>query len=368
MYCPNCGAELPDDAEFCRNCGAKVKRDSVGLQNTGPQMAASAEKTKKRLAPGWIVLIALVCVAVILAAVMIPIYAKAPVLPVSSSTSDGKSSFTYDFDKKTGLLTISGTLKGASYEDDSFYNKSPYVLTQWLIALCRTSNPYETQLLQLCTMDEYTIPGTLSEYVLGINDYVVNGTIKRVEYSFENLDDSTVNDSRNYEFEAADGRVNSVRVESHGINEGTTTYSYSYDEQGRIHRIWDDDNTIDETYVYDEKGILKDIKSEDALGFDIKNDGQHVTYIQHNIGLNTGAEATYTFNGNALQKVKTEEGSSWGGGGYHISNVSQFSYQKNRVSQINTSVDAKGEDASGGSGNFSFNPQISLSFQYKRIL
>lgn len=39
MFCSNCGAQLPDDAEFCSNCGQKIEPAST----SGPASDATAK-------------------------------------------------------------------------------------------------------------------------------------------------------------------------------------------------------------------------------------------------------------------------------------------------------------------------------------
>jgi len=34
MHCPNCGAEVRDDAQFCPNCGAKLTGVQVASQSS----------------------------------------------------------------------------------------------------------------------------------------------------------------------------------------------------------------------------------------------------------------------------------------------------------------------------------------------
>ena len=41
MFCPNCGAEIPDNSVFCSNCGA-----SISSQNAQPQMNGQFSNTQ----------------------------------------------------------------------------------------------------------------------------------------------------------------------------------------------------------------------------------------------------------------------------------------------------------------------------------
>ena len=41
MFCSNCGAQLPDDAEFCSNCGQKIEPASTS--EPASDAAAKAE-------------------------------------------------------------------------------------------------------------------------------------------------------------------------------------------------------------------------------------------------------------------------------------------------------------------------------------
>lgn len=44
MYCPNCGAELKDDATFCGNCGKKIDaKIKANMNNTKQFQSQSTE-------------------------------------------------------------------------------------------------------------------------------------------------------------------------------------------------------------------------------------------------------------------------------------------------------------------------------------
>ena len=63
-YCPNCGAQLPDNAMFCSACGAQFGAPQQPYQQQPPQyqqpqypQQAAPVKGKKRSFLGWVVLI-----------------------------------------------------------------------------------------------------------------------------------------------------------------------------------------------------------------------------------------------------------------------------------------------------------------------
>lgn len=151
VYCPNCGAQIRDGASPCSNCGTAIEK-----------------RQKHKLKKKWIIIISAICVLVLLCAILLPLYFTSPVLPVSSETSDGKSVFTYNFDKKTGTLTIVNRQKG--FDDRTgYYKDSPYKDSQWLIALSNSDTPYHTQSLQLALTEDLYMFSCLPEYILAHN-------------------------------------------------------------------------------------------------------------------------------------------------------------------------------------------------------
>ena len=52
MYCPKCGAKLPDDASFCNKCGSRVEPiESSGPTSQEPVVAAAPEEVAPTPAP-----------------------------------------------------------------------------------------------------------------------------------------------------------------------------------------------------------------------------------------------------------------------------------------------------------------------------
>lgn len=49
MYCPNCGAAIPDDSRFCERCGAPVKADAP----SPAQVPKQPSVVKKPICDGW---------------------------------------------------------------------------------------------------------------------------------------------------------------------------------------------------------------------------------------------------------------------------------------------------------------------------
>ena len=48
--CPNCAAELPDDAVFCSECGTKIDETVNGaLENAQPELSKPRDKTSENM-------------------------------------------------------------------------------------------------------------------------------------------------------------------------------------------------------------------------------------------------------------------------------------------------------------------------------
>ena len=57
MFCPSCGAQLPDDAAFCYKCGSKTNLSSSGGQpaaGSAPSAAAPSQKSEQIIAPSGV--------------------------------------------------------------------------------------------------------------------------------------------------------------------------------------------------------------------------------------------------------------------------------------------------------------------------
>lgn len=88
MYCPKCGAEIPDDASFCQNCGAKIEPQNVPREEkktevtepVPPVEQAEPVKTQNTKKPNGsnkklIAIIAGVLVVIVLVVVLIVVFA-----------------------------------------------------------------------------------------------------------------------------------------------------------------------------------------------------------------------------------------------------------------------------------------------------
>ncbi len=389
MFCPNCGAEVPDGSEFCGKCGAKMRKGSGSLllgsvdrkaQGSASHVPESAEfagsggaaaKKPKKLAVGWIVLISLLVAVMVFLIVYLPIYYRAPLVPASSTTGDGRASYIYTLDKKTGVLTVTGQVNG---DDDSnpssYYQMSPYYDTQWLIALSETSSPYKTQSLQLCTVDENYSIDVIAEYVLANYSLVADGTIKEVDYSINRRNSSWLDEDTTYTFDVENGRVTEIH-KSDVTDNGTVTndYDVEYDSAGRITKIFDDASNQDGgIFEYDAQGLFKDYVPIHSNGFSGENDGNHLISYSPDYGVASGSTTNFTFDGDRLTDVAIKESAGWAGGGYELSYNSTFHYSGSHVTEIDTRGKADGEDASSSSSSFHLTPRSKVTFQYKRIL
>lgn len=66
MFCPNCGAQVPDGSAFCGSCGARLggapQAPQQSVYQQAPQQTA---KQKKKISKGKVALIAVAAVAVV---------------------------------------------------------------------------------------------------------------------------------------------------------------------------------------------------------------------------------------------------------------------------------------------------------------
>lgn len=368
MYCPNCGTQLPDDAEFCRNCGARV--GARGDRGSGESLQGTAAEKKRKLSGGWITLISLASVLVLFCAIFLPIYYSAPLLPVASATSDGNARFTYDFDKKTGILKIEEKAKRT--EDENYwYNRSPYADDQWLIALSDISSNYNVQSLQLCCSYGFS-NDTLEEYVFGNNKYIANGKIKEIDNSYTDLDNSEYNRRERYVFEAKNNRLEKVTEFSDYDRDGSS-YTYFYDDKGRITNIKNEEDEIGNIYQYDENGNFKSYTLNEGSPVSATNRGTHMYSYLDNLSGMTAVKADYSFKGRNPSIVTVRETSGDSGGWEDVTYTSSFKYKENHVSQISTKHNVKGETYFMDGDNVkkrdnSRKVNSLINFQYKRML
>lgn len=397
MFCPNCGAEVPEGAEFCGKCGAKMRKgtgslllgsvdrkaagtgasDGTGtnvsenVAGQGPGSGAAAQKPKKKLAVGWIVLICLLAAVMVFLIIYLPIYYRAPLVPASSTTGDGRASYIYTLDKKTGVLTVAGQVHGDDDSDpSSYYTLSPYYDTQWLIALSETTSPYKTQSLQLCSVDDNYSIDVIAEYVLANYSLIADGTIKEVDYSLNRRSSSWSDEDTTYTFDVENGRVTEIH-KSDVTDNGTVTndYEVEYDSAGRITKIFDDASNQDGgIFDYDAQGVFKDYIPIHSNGFSGESNGTHLISYSPDYGVASGSTTDFNFDGDLLTDVAIKESAGWVGGGYELSYNSTFHYSGKHVTEIDTHGKADGADASSPNSSFHLTPRSKVTFQYKRIL
>lgn len=395
MFCPNCGAEVPEGAEFCGKCGAKMRKGAGSLLLGSVDRKAAGEgvsnapnapgdspenksdggttskKSKKKLAVGWIVLICLLAAVMIFLIIYLPIYYRAPLVPASSTTSDGRASYIYTLDKKTGVLTVAGQVNGDDDSDpSSYYKLSPYYDTQWLIALSEPTSPYKTQSLQLCSVDENYFIDVIEEYVLANYSLVADGTIKEVDYSLDRRNSSWSDENTTYTFDVENGRVTTIH-KSDVTDNGTVTNNYDveYDSDGRITKIFDDASNQDGgIFEYDAQGMFENYAPIHSNGVSGVSNGSHLISYSPDYGVSSGSTTDFNFDGDLLTDVAINESSSWAGGGYKLSYNSTFHYSGSHVTEIDTHGKADGEDASSPNSSFHLTPRSKVTFQYKRIL
>ena len=66
MFCPNCGAQLPDGSAFCGSCGARLGgAPQAPQQSVYQQVPQQTAKPKKKISKGKVALIAVAAVAVV---------------------------------------------------------------------------------------------------------------------------------------------------------------------------------------------------------------------------------------------------------------------------------------------------------------
>ncbi len=51
MFCPNCGAQIPDDSKFCPNCGANFDKPKSSIPNNTNDFINNALFLKEMLTP-----------------------------------------------------------------------------------------------------------------------------------------------------------------------------------------------------------------------------------------------------------------------------------------------------------------------------
>lgn len=389
MFCPNCGRGLPDGAEFCPNCGTKISEirkapggsAAVVSSATGVTAGKSPEK-KRKLSGGWITLISIICVLAVAAAVVLPIYFCAPLLPVASTTSDGKTSYTYEFDKKNGILTVKGEDTG-SYKNDGYLKMSPYAVDQWLIALSDTDSVYNIESLQICLAGTDYMFDDINEYVLANNKYAAEGKIKEIDVTtrFASEDGSDVVDTAKYLFISNDGKVDKITelFKDYDGENVSETYFISYDEKGRIVKIVDEDGSggifkyKDNHFLQNEDTESPDDNTSDYLPpFSAEIKDGHMAAFDANYGALSSSYTTYKFSGSLPSTVDIITNSADAMGSSKMSDISKIHYKNKRVIQIDTTRKYDSsyvEDVTSGKVTKEHQKNnVQLTFQYKRIL
>lgn len=389
MFCPNCGKGLPDGADFCPNCGTRVSGTHMMLDGTAAVVGADAgvlasasPVRKRKLSSGWITLISIICVLAVAATVVLPIYFRAPLLPVASATSDGETSYSYEFNKKNGILTIQGKDSG-SYKQDGYLKMSPYATDQWLIALSATDSTYNLESLQICLAGTDYMFVNINEYVLANNKYVAEGKIKEIDVTtrFASEDGSEDVDTTRYLFVSNNNRVDKITELSKDYDgeNVSETYSISYDEKERIVKIVDEDGAgdifryKDDHFLQNEDAESPDDNTPDYLPpFSSEIQNGHMTAFNSNYGALSSSYTTYKFSGSLPSTVDIITNSADAMGSSKMSDISKIYYKNKRVTQIDTNRKYDSsyiEDVTSGKVTKEHKRNnVRLMFQYKRIL
>ena len=72
MFCPKCGTQMPDDAEFCTKCGIKLPAGNAVQRSDSTQ--TDAPKNEDEKSSPLITIIAIVVIIVFVIVLLRPIY------------------------------------------------------------------------------------------------------------------------------------------------------------------------------------------------------------------------------------------------------------------------------------------------------
>ena len=249
MFCPNCGKQLPDNAKFCNGCGAQ-QIPTAPAEPVKPVVGVYAEPVKpvkaKKKFPIWVVIVALVLVAALVTALVLPS------LDLGGTTSSGNKTSSKDKDNDD------------DDEDDdnkSSGGKSMYALTEVtmysygeLDVHVVLSYDSEGHLVQVTNEDGYgdSVEITFSYdekgYVVEKNYTDWYGDTYVTEYEYE-MDNGLMTTSKTT---FADGAETEIEYEY----EDGVLIRENMEQDGSYHPVFGYDNDGDCSYTYTDEGLV----------------------------------------------------------------------------------------------------------------
>lgn len=314
MYCPNCGIQLPDNAEFCSNCGTKLANaKSFAVSRTKPNW--------------WIPVIIVLGVAFVVVAVIgfLGLFDKA--LPESISCSKDDVSYTYDYDREQHRLTIqqSGKFSQENEDYDDDWN-------MWAIPFL--NQDYEDFQLFIAEPEPFM---DLS-YYLADSKFFRENQVNSLVVTM--LDGSKLS----YKFSYLNGKVSSCEYE--GPMDAKKTLKFTYEDEA-ISKVTIIDysyleySPIPDTYEYlvtrTKAGAVRSIKSDGNDVVFVKHDNQgRISHIEPIYALSLSRVFDFSYGGNSNNPISInfELGSHSAGGGADNSTTIKLKWKNNKITSI----------------------------------